>query len=292
MKSRTFGGFLGVLGIWLTAGLALPFVNVLKAFTPEQLMVFRGFMTAAMALIGLRGIIGRVDKFTWLIALTLPFATLGLFQGIRHWGAGPTIVIITTTPLVNLAISFILGRKVSGASIIGLVLVLGGVLIARRGGHFQWEGFAWTVFGTVMNGILYEFFARAKANSLQKCFYACMSMGILGLVLSVNTPWTGIMEPKLAIMLVGFAFVGGFLYWIANLLAFKNLPTTEASVLAQGETPAVIIGAYFMLGEQLAFTQWAGVCISLFGAWYLSRWLAKEPEIQDEQTKSHEGSQV
>ena len=278
MKSKTFLGLLGVLGIWLTAGLALPFVNVLKAFTPEQLMVFRGFLTAAMALIGLRGIIGKVDKFTWLIALTLPFATLGLFQGIRHWGAGPTIIIITATPLVNLAISFVLGRKVSGASIIGLVLVLGGVLIARRGGHFQWEGFAWTVFGTVMNGILYEFFARAKANSLQKCFYACMGMGILGLILSVNTPWASVMDPKLAVMLVGFAFVGGFLYWIANLLAFENLPTTEASVLAQGETPAVIIGAYVMLGEHLTFVQWTGVAISLFGAWYLSRWLAKKPQ--------------
>lgn len=276
MKSKTFLGLLGVLGIWLTAGLALPFVNVLKAFTPEQLMVFRGFLTAAMALIGLRGIIGKVDKFTWLIALTLPFATLGLFQGIRHWGAGPTIIIITATPLVNLTISFFLGRKVSSALIIGLVLVLGGVLIARRGGHFQWEGFAWTMFGTVMNGILYEFFARAKASSLQKCFYACTSMGILGLILSVNAPWAVVMDPKLAIMLVGFAFVGGFLYWIANLLAFENLPTTEASVLAQGETPAVIIGAYIMLGERLTFVQWTGVFISLFGAWYLSRWLAKK----------------
>jgi len=276
LKSKTFLGLLGVLGIWLTAGLALPFVNVLKAFTPEQLMVFRGFLTAAMALIGLRGIIGKVDKFTWLIALTLPFATLGLFQGIRHWGAGPTIIIITATPLVNLTISFFLGRKVSSALIIGLVLVLGGVLIARRGGHFQWEGFAWTMFGTVMNGILYEFFARAKASSLQKCFYACTSMGILGLILSVNAPWAVVMDPKLAIMLVGFAFVGGFLYWIANLLAFENLPTTEASVLAQGETPAVIIGAYIMLGERLTFVQWTGVFISLFGAWYLSRWLAKK----------------
>lgn len=275
-QKSTIIGLLGVLGIWLTAGLALPFVNVLKVFTPEQLMVFRGFLTAAMALIGLRGIIGKVDKFTWLIALTLPFATLGLFQGIRHWGAGPTIIIITATPLVNLAISFFLGRKVSGASIIGLVLVLGGVLIARRGGHFQWEGFAWTVFGTVMNGILYEFFARAKANSLQKCFYACMGMGILGLILSVNTPWANVMDPKLAIMLVSFSFVGGFLYWIANLLAFENLPTTETGVLAQGETPGVIIGAYFMLGEHLTLVQWTGVVISLFGAGYLSWWLAQK----------------
>lgn len=279
MRSKTFLGIVGVFGIWLTAGLALPFVNILKVFTPEQLMVFRGFMTAAMAFIGLRGVVGRVDKYTWLIAFTLPFATLGLFEGIRHWGAGPTIIIVTATPLVNLVISFFLRRRISGASLIGLVLVLGGVLLARHGGSFKWAGFAWSIFGTIMNGILYEFFARAKASSLQKCFYACMGMGTLGLLLSVGTPWADIMDVKLLVLLGGFALVGGFLYWLANMIAFENLPTTEASILAQGETPAVIVGAYFLLGERLTPVQWLGVVISLLGAWYLTRWLSKQPEL-------------
>lgn len=282
MHRKTLLGLFGVLGIWLTAGLALPFVNVLNMFTPPQLMVFRGFLTAAMALIGLRGVIGRVDKYTYLIALTLPFATLGLFEGIRHWGAGPTIIIITATPLVNLVIGAFLGRRISPASIVGLVLVLGGVVIARWGGHFQWAGFAWTLFGTIMNGILYEFFARAKATSLQKCFYACMGMGTLGLVLSAGASWSAIAEPKLILLVLGFAFVGGFLYWIANLMAFENLPTTEASVLVQGETPAVILGASVLLGEHLTLVQWVGVGIALYGAWYLSRWLAKQA-VQEKQ---------
>ena len=241
-------------------------------------MMFRGFMTATMAFIGLRGILGKVDKFTWLIAFTMPLATLGLFQGIRHWGTGPTIIVVTATPLVNFVVSFFLGRKVSGASVVALVLMIGGVVLARRGEFFQWKGFIWSVIGTIMNGILYEFFARAKSNSLQKCFYACMGMGILGLVLSFRTPLLSIMSPKLTVMLLVFAFVGGFLYWIANLLAFQNLPTAEASVLAQGETPAVIIGAYFILGESLTYVQSLGVGISLFGAWYLSRWLSDVPK--------------
>lgn len=276
MHRKTAIGLFGVLGIWFTAGLALPFVNVLKMFTPQQLMVFRGFLTALMAFIGLKGIIGRADKYTYLIALTLPFATLGLFEGIRHWGAGPTIIIITATPLVNLVIAAFLGRRISSAAVIGLVLMLGGVVMARWGGHFQWAGFLWTAFGTIMNGILYEWFARAKANSLQKCFWACIGMGVLGLLLSINASWSRIIEPKLIFMLIGFAFVGGFLYWISNLITFTNLPTLEASVLAQGETPAVIIGASFLLKEHLAITQLVGVAIALFGAWYLSRWLTKK----------------
>lgn len=286
MHPRTSLGLLGIAGIWLTAGTALPFVNVLTMFTPEQLMVFRGFLTAGMALIGLRGIVGRADIYTYLIALTLPLATLGLFEGIRHWGAGPTIIIITATPLVNFAISAFIGRKIPRASITGLVLVLGGVVMARWGGHFQWAGFLWTTFATVMNGVLYEFFSRAQKGTwklaLQKCFWGSIGMGTLGLVLSLvaSVSWVSIAEPKFALMVVGFAFVGGFLYWIANLLAFENLPTNEASVLAQGETPAVILGAGAFLGESLSFVQWLGVAIALCGSWYLTRWLTKQKTVE------------
>jgi len=286
MDRKTLLGIFGILGIWLTAGLALPFVNVLDMFTPTQLMVFRGFLTAGMALIGLRGVVGRVDKYTYLIALILPFATLGLFQGIRHWGAGPTIIIITATPLVNFVIGVFTGRRISGASIVGMVLVLGGVVIARRGGHFEWTGFAWTLFGTIMNGILYEFFARAKSTPLQKCFVASLGMGTLGLMMSTGASWAAIAEPKLMMLVLGFAFIGGFLYWIANLVAFENLPTTEASVLAQGETPAVILGASIMLGEHLTFVQWIGVGIALYGAWYLSRWIANQTPVEEQQSEA------
>jgi len=216
-----------------------------------------------------------VDKYTYLIGLVLPFATLGLFEGIRHWGAGPTIIIITATPLVNLIISFFLGRRVSSASITGLVLMLGGVTIALWGGHFQWNGFLWTLFGTIMNGVLYELFARAKSRPLQKCFWACIGMGTLGLILSAHASWAPMGECKTLLLVVGFAFVGGFLYWLSNLIAFENLPTTEASVLAQGETPAVILGAGILLGEHISSVQWIGVVTALCGAWYLSRWLLK-----------------
>lgn len=281
MHRKTLLGLCGVLGIWITAGFALPFINVLNTFTPPQLMTFRGFLTALMALIGLRGIVGKVDKYTYLIALTVPFATLGLFQGVREWGAGPTIIILSATPLANVFIGAFLGRKISSASIIGLVLVLGGVIMARWEGHFNLVGFAWAVFATVVNGILYEWFSRAKSGLLQKCFWGSIGMGTLGLILSIGASWAPIAQPKVALLIVGFAFVGGFLYWISNLVTFNNLPTTEASILAQGETPAVILGAGLLLGEHLTSIQWIGVGIALFGAWYLSRWLSKQAVKQE-----------
>lgn len=281
-------GLAGVVGIWLSAGFTLPFVNVLDEFTPTQLMVFRGFLTALMAFIGLRGIIGKVDKYTHLIALILPFATLGLFQGIRYWGAGPTIIVITATPVVNFAIGAFTGRRISRASIIGLVLVMGGVVLARWGGDFQWAGFLWSAFGTLMNGLLYELFARAKSKPLQKCLWGSLGMGTLGLLLSLSggASWEQALELKLALTILLFVFVGGLLYWIANLVAFDNLPTGEASVLAQGETLAVIIGAGFLLGESLTSLQWVGVLTAIVGAGYLARWLAKQAPAEEAVTPS------
>ena len=286
MHRQTLLGLFGVVGIWLTAGLALPLVNVLKMFTPEQLMVFRGFLTAMMAFVGLGfvGVFCRVDKYTYLIALTVPFATLGLFQGIRNWGAGPTIIVITATPLVNLGLSLLLGRKIPAASIIGMTLLLGGVAVACWGEEFHWAGFAWSVFGAIMNGTLYEFFARAKSKPLQKCFWGSVGMGTLGLMMSFNHSWEATSEARIIVMVLSFAFVGGFLYWIANMLAFDNLPTTEASVLAQVEAPAVILGAGLILGEHTTMVQWFGVAIALLGGGYLMGWLSKQP-VQNTEEK-------
>jgi drug/metabolite transporter (DMT)-like permease len=101
-------------------------------------------------------------------------------------------------------------------------------------------------------------------------------MGLLGLILSVHDSWAPIWEPRIALLVFGFAFIGGFLYWTAYMFAFDNLSTTDASILVQGETPAVLLGAYVLLGERLTFVQWIGIGIALYGAWYLSRWLSKQ----------------
>ncbi len=295
MHRRTLLGLLGVLGIWLTAGLALPFVNApvfQNAFSEERLMVFRGFGTALLALVWVvlferprsliryydedAGVVRFLNGYTALIALTLPFATLGLFNGIRNWGASPTIIVITATPVVNIVIGFFIGRRLPCAAVLGLAAVFGGVAVALWGGEFVLVGFAWAAFGTLMNGFLYEWFARGKGTLMKMCFWAMVGMGVLGLVLSWGESWQGILSPHLSVLVSQWIFVGGFLYWVANLLAFQKLPTTEASVLAQGETPAVIMGAYILLGESLTVSQWGGVVAALFGAGTLAYWLARQ----------------
>lgn len=281
MRRKTLLGFVGILGIWLTAGLALPFVNVLKSLTPEQLMVARGVLTASLVLILVRGRVFGVDRITFVLGLCFALACLGLYKGIRAWGASPTIVIITATPIVNFIVVWYQGKKVSRAAVLSLCFMMVGVTVALRpwgwGNYFRLEGLIWSLFGAIMNGAFYEALARAKAPRLQRCFWQAIAVAVIGVLGSYRTSWSMVVSDyQLQLMLIGFALVGGFLYFLANIQAFDNLPTEAASVLAQGETPAVILMAGVLLNERLTVIQWLGVGIALYGAWYLSRWLSRQ----------------
>ena len=80
-------GLVGIFGVWLTAGLALPMVNVLKAFKPFQLMLVRGLVTAVVAALLLEGRVKFSNSVTIYGALCFAFACLGLFKSIRLLGA-------------------------------------------------------------------------------------------------------------------------------------------------------------------------------------------------------------
>ncbi len=45
LKHKTLVGLVALVGVWLTAGNALPLVNILKMFTPEQLLAARGLLS-------------------------------------------------------------------------------------------------------------------------------------------------------------------------------------------------------------------------------------------------------
>jgi len=61
-----------------------------------------------------------------------------------------------------------------------------------------------------------------------------------------------------------------FLYFLSIIFAFDYLETEVASVLAMGETPAVILGAGVLLGEKMSVVQWGGVIIALLATAALS----------------------
>lgn len=271
-KQNTTIGLLGVLGVWLTAGIALPLVNVLSALSTEQLMTCRGLITAVIALVMARGLVWKTDTATYILAITTPLATWGLFQGVREWGVGPTVIILTATPVLNIFIGLTRGRVVARAMWTGLVLILAGVIVAYAGTiDFSWRGLGWSILATVANSLVYECLDRSNGTQQQKTFWMFLGMGVFGVSLSAHISWTPFGNTVTVLQVIGWALIGGFLYGLANIAAFRYLHTNEASVLVQGETPAVMLGAYLLLGEQLTTIQWIGVLIALYGAYYLSR---------------------
>jgi drug/metabolite transporter (DMT)-like permease len=225
----------------------------------------------------LRGDIFKVDRYTYLLAPVVGLASFGLFKGIRVWGAGPTLIIIAGTPIVNFLFTFAIGKKVSNAAIWALTFLLGGILVANWGGRWSTTGFAYSIFGMICNAAVYELFPRATSKSLQQCFWGTLGMGLIGLLLSPSSNWGLVYENHtLQVTLVGFALLSGLFYWLANIWAFDYLPKDHASVLVQGETPAVILFAWVMLNEPLTPAKIVGVTVSLCGAWYLKRSLEQE----------------
>lgn len=277
MQNKTAVGLIGIAGIWITSGLALPFVNILTMFEPEQLMLIRGFVTAILALLFIKSNILRADIYTKLIFIALPLATVGLFYGIRAWGVSSTLIVIAATPIVNIIAGIFQGRKITLTSCFCLILVLCGVILSSKTAHFNIGGLAWSLFGTVMSGIVFELFSKSSSSPMHKCFYGSMGMGTAGLIISIfsQPSWEGLHDPYILSIVTGFVLIGGFLYWIANIIAFNYLPPTEASILAQGETIAVIIGAYIFLDEVLTLIQWLGVITTILAASVLSYALAK-----------------
>ncbi len=268
-------GLLGIFGVWITSA-ALPMINsgVLKQFSPEQLLAARGVLSAVVVFAVLRGRIFGVGGNTYIMAVLVSGAALGLYKGIRIWGGAPTIMVITATPVLNHLFGLIIGRKTRSSEMLGMLAVVSGVVLAlfEQELRFNWLGFFWSLFGTFMNAVFYEFISLSKAEPFQKTFWGCLAMGGLGLASSGTFDVPVSTSMFLAVLV--FALVGGFLYWWSNMVAFdkRNLPLQTASILAQGETITVILVSTLIIGERhLSMIQWAGVTLALSGAVYLAR---------------------
>ncbi len=260
-------GLLGVLGIWLSNGIAIPLVNKLSMFTPEQLLVARGVVTALVTLAFLRGGI-RPTLHVLSLGLCFVFAALCLYNGTRAWGASPTIIIITATPVVNFLVTIKRGLRIERSAVVVLMVMMGAVIVALEPWNATYknpsEGALWSISGMILNGVFYELLCIKKAPRLLRCFWQAVAVAIIGAVFSVGDSWTPIHnQPVLIAALVGFGLLGGMIYFLSNIVAFDNLDKDIASVLAQGETPAVIIVAVLLGEGQLSVTQWTGAIIAL-----------------------------
>lgn len=268
--NETAVGVLAALGISVTAAVALPMVNVFKSMEPSELMVVRGGVTTILIGLVLAKHIGRPSKRVVTFSVLFSLATLALYAGIRAWGASPTLVVLTATPVVNIAAKVVRGQSVDGRVYACLAGLLLGVMIALNPWQTDFDlwGFSLSIAGLLLAGVSFEVLAGQKGiDPYNKSFWLAVVTVIVGFAATLyggHLPFTReAWNIPHAFALVGFGVTGGFAYYLANIVAFEKLKTEVASTLAMAETPAVIVGAWLMLGETLTFMQWIGVVIAL-----------------------------
>ncbi len=302
--SATATGIIAALAISATAAIALPLVNIFKSMEESELMVVRGSVTALLVAIIIavrirnrrkynaiqkrpedRLPLAPLYKLSWrILAFSIIFsmATLSLYAGIRAWGTSPTLVVLTTTPIVNIAAKILRRQQVNRRVYLCLTGLLLGVTIALNPweASFDMKGFLLSIAATLLGGIGFEVLSGAKGiDPYNKSFWLAVVTAALGSGVTLHGGHLPLAQEAWsfshAIALIGFGITGGFAYYLANIVAFEKLRTEVASTLAMAETPAVIVGAWLVLEEKLALIQWIGVGIALTATATLSATEAK-----------------
>ena len=275
-KRKLFIGAVGVLGIWLCNGIALPMVKQFS-FSPQQLMAVRGIVTALLAIWMVSPatfftLQGQSKRIVLLLGASFAVANLCLYQGIKEWGPSLTIIVIAASPIVNFFFTrFVLRTQVDKSAMVCLFAMMLGVFIALPwdAAQFSVAGLLWSTGGALTNGLYYEALATTnKTNSLMRCFVQASCVAVTGIAMSATSDWSALQSDILPTLIL-FALLAGLFYFIPNSLAFDNLPKDKASVAAQGETPIVVIVSGWMLGEYLSVLQWAGMLLTVGAAFLL-----------------------
>lgn len=297
-RSLLFGYF-AAFGISIAACFGMPLVNVFTELHPGELMMVRGAVTVVLILpiIAYR-IQSAIRKnrdavkiesrdppkkavplgplflpTVWMVGFALIFstATVPFYSAIREWGAGPSLVVLTATPTVNITAKLLWHKKsVAPRVFVCLLFLMLGVVIALNpfSATFNSLGLFYSVLATILVGIAFEVLGATKnVDPYSKSLWLGLITIGIGLVVTAATgrvPFAeAVWTPQHTALLAFFGFTGGFLYYVFNIIAFERLPTEVASILAMLETPVVLIGARVILGEQFGPVQAVGVAIAL-----------------------------
>ncbi len=250
----------------------MPFVNIFDEFLPSELMIVRGVVSMLIILPLSFSRITRPESHVLAFALLFSIATIPFFSAMRVWGSGLTLVVLTCTPLVQVTAKLVRGERVPLYTYFCLAVLLSGVAIALdlRSGTFSTLGLGLSVAATILVGLSFEVLGSQKnIDPYHKTFWLAMMMAIVGAVYTFLTghfPLAGVMflsTERMGLFVLMIGMFAGCLYFLANVIAFEHLETETASMLAMAETPMVLVGAYFILGEELNKLQWGGVAVAL-----------------------------
>jgi len=277
---KTYAALVATMVFW---GLSFVATKVALECIPTFTLVFARFLLAALIFL----LLGQGRKWPTfnrndhvkmvLLALFEPglyfiFETIGL----QYTSAPKTALIIATIPVVVLVLSaLMLGERAGRASIVGIVLSFGGIVLLVIGDpEFGWslEGSLLgdlLIGGAVISASLYMIFARdlGRSHSSSEITYVQIVYGAIFFCLPFlwevpSLAWSSItLRSSLAVIyLTAFSTVGAFLCYN---YALSQVPVSRAAVFVNGIPVVTAIGAWLLLDERLTALQAGGGALVL-----------------------------
>ncbi|EGI76165.1 hypothetical protein HGR_12567 [Hylemonella gracilis ATCC 19624] len=227
-----------------------------------------------------------------LIGLCNNALYLGLgWSGMLHLSSGLSSVIISTNPVwVALAASLLLGERLDGRRVTGLLLCLAGVcwIVWRRLGLQDDSALGVVLVGagalSLVAGTLLFKRWQSELAGVDLLLNNAVQVGVSGLLLIPLATW---LEADQSIhwtptFVVSFTLMVGLVSIVAYLLWLHLLRTrsaTEASALHFLMPPTGLLMSWAMLGEPLHDSDLLGIVPVAAGLWLVTR-AAQEPRVR------------
>ncbi len=281
VSARSFRlGLTAAVVAWLSSMVSVPFVKMLKNFTPEQLLVWRSVITMIVAYGFARGRIWGFDRYTIIASPVLAISSLSFYRAIRVWDFYSVMLVLVVSMFVNVAVAWREHKKLSPRLFLGLGLIVSGITVGMQpwSRSMNWEGLAWSLSAAVTGGIIFELWNRSSVVATPMCntFWACATLAAITGLMVCFQPLPRLSEQGIVhdvTALVWFGIVGGALYFSSSVYLFKLLPVVPASLMNQGTTPAIIFGGYLLAHETINVVQCAGMVVALIGIAVVIYWL-------------------
>ena len=250
------------LGVVVTFASAFPAIRVA---VPDMGVIGLSFVRLAVAALALLAIapfahVRRPERRHAVLVLAAAFFGMAAYQvllnaGELHVPAGPASIIVSSAPLISVAIAAIaLGERLTGAKIVGGGVAIAGVLIvclARSGATLT--SALWIVVGAaVVNGIYHPLtkpLLRTR-SALEVATYAMVAGALMTLpllpwgwhdmVTASASAWTSALYLALVPSALGFVLWG---------YAVANLPMATATSLLYLVPAVAVLIAFVWLGE-------------------------------------------
>jgi drug/metabolite transporter (DMT)-like permease len=220
-----------------------------------------------------------------LIFAALGLANQALFLGLGYVGledisAGLSTLICSTNPVITAAVAaLVLGERITGRKIIGLLLGVGGVALVVQhrlgGGTEHLRGVLFTVaavLALVFGTMLFKRFAPKQGlwigNAVQS-----LTAGLAMLPFALSVESVGDIVPSWRLA-ASFTFLALFVSVFAYLLWFKILAVSGATAAASYHfltPPLGVLFGWMLLREHVSLTDLIGIVPVMLGIYLVTR---------------------